>query len=246
MRGWDRFLTERDKELFPKTGYGGRVGFGARPVVLVIDVSYGFCGEAPEPILEAVETYHNSCGEEAWEGLDAIERLLAAARTKRVPVLYTTGYDYPIAGDFGLGRWADKCPAEADDQNERANEIVEKIAPHPHDVVIAKTMPSAFFGTNLASYLTKLQADSVIVCGTATSGCVRATVIDGFSYTYKMIVVEEATFDRGQASHWINLFDMDMKYADVVGIDPAVEALSSLSPGLFDEQMPVLRQGTHA
>jgi nicotinamidase-related amidase len=80
------------------------------------------------------------------------------------------------------------------------------------------------------------------VCGTTTSGCVRASVVDGFSYGYRMIVVEEGTFDRGQASHAINLFDMDMKYADVTPLDDVLAYLEALSPGRFDREMPVLTQ----
>lgn len=246
MNGHEAFLTELDKLVFPRTGYGARVGFGQRPVVLIVDVSYSFCGEEPLPLLEAIEIYHNSCGERAWKAVEAIERLLAAARTKRIPVIYTTGYDEPIAGDFGIGRWADKCPAESDDQHSRANEIVAPIAPRPHDILIRKTMPSAFFATNLVSYLINLQADCLIVCGVATSGCVRASVVDGFSHNYRMIVVEEATFDRGEAPHWINLFDMDLKYADVMTISSVLEHLDTVEPGLFDEQMPVLTQMAHA
>jgi nicotinamidase-related amidase len=224
MINYDEFLSERDKVVFAKSGHGSRVGFGKRPVILIIDVNYGFCGETPAPILESIEAYHNSCGEEAWAGIAAIERLLDAGRAKRVPVVYTTGFDQPIAGTFGL-----------------ANQIVPPIAPRQHDIVITKTMPSAFFATNLASYLVYLAADTILVCGTTTSGCVRASVIDGFSNNYRMIVVEEGTFDRGQASHAINLFDMDMKYADVEPLDSVLSYIDSLEPALFDEQMPILR-----
>jgi nicotinamidase-related amidase len=242
MINYDKFLSERDKLVFAKSGHGKRVGFGNRPVILVIDVNYGFCGETPEPILKSIETYHNSCGEEAWAGVAAIERLLTAAREKRLPVIYTTGFDQPIAGSFGLGRWNDKVPAEAADMNERANEIVSPIAPRAHDIVISKTMPSAFFATNLASYLVYLAADTILVCGTTTSGCVRASVVDGFSHNYRMIVVEEGTFDRGQASHAINLFDMDMKYADVEPLESVLTYIDSLEPSLFDREMPILAQ----
>jgi maleamate amidohydrolase len=242
----EQFLSERDKLVFAKSGYGHRVGFGERPVILIIDVIYAFCGEESLPILESIESYHNSCGEEAWDGVAAIERLIAMARVKRVPVIYTTGYDHPIAGTFGLGRWNDKVPNEADDIDERANEIVAPIAPERHDIVIEKTMPSAFFGTNLLSYLVNLRADTILVCGTTTSGCVRASVVDGFSYNYRMTVVEEGTFDRGQASHAINLFDMDMKYADVTPLDDVLAYLESLSAGLFDQEMPVLTQQSPA
>jgi nicotinamidase-related amidase len=172
----------------------------------------------------------------------AIEQLIAGARDKRLPVIYTTGFGEPIAGAFGLGRWNDKVPREADDMNERANEIVAPIAPRPHDVVIRKTMPSAFFATNLASYLVYLAADTVLICGTTTSGCVRASVVDGFSHNYRMIVVEDGTFDRGEASHAINLFDMDMKYADVEPLESVLTYIGSLDSGLFDSQMPILTE----
>src|SRR5579872_4886710 len=168
MHEHERFLTDLDKQVLPRIGYFGRVGFGERPVVLLIDVSYSFCGDEPLPLLQAVELYHNSCGDRAWTAIGVLEGLVEIARAKRIPVIYTTGYDRPIAGDFGLGRWADKCPAESDDQNARANEIVAPIAPRPSDVLIQKTMPSAFFATNLVSYLINLKADTIIVGGVAT------------------------------------------------------------------------------
>jgi maleamate amidohydrolase len=240
MIDYRTYLTERDEEVFGRAGYGSRMGFGARPAIVVVDVIYAFCGEEPEPILGSIEKYHNSCGEEAWAGIAAIARLLKAGRERRVPIIYTTGCSTPVAGTFGLGRWIDKVPAEAEDVGGRANEIVAAIGPRAHDIVIEKTWPSAFFGTNLASYLINLAADTLLVCGTTTSGCVRATVVDAFSYGFRTMVVEEGTFDRGQASHAINLFDMDMKYADVVSLQETVDYVGSLEPGLFDERMPVL------
>ena len=125
---------------------------------------------------------------------------------------------------------------------EIGNDIIPPIAPHAIDVVIAKNKPSVFFGTLLAAYLVDLQADSLIVCGSTTSGCIRATVIDGFSYNYRMSVVEECTFDRSEASHAINLFDMHQKYADVVALDQVLAYLDQLPEGLFDVQMPSLRE----
>src|SRR5690242_20184135 len=90
------------------------------------------------------------------------------------------------------------------------------IAPGPRDIVIKKQKPSGFFGTNLASYLTLLGCDSVIVVGTTTSGCVRATAVDAFSLNYRVILAEEGCFDRSEASHAVSLCDMHAKYADVV------------------------------
>jgi nicotinamidase-related amidase len=81
--------------------------------------------------------------------------------------------------------------------------------------VIKKQKPSGFFGTNLASYLTLFGCDSLIVVGTTTSGCVRATVVDAFSLNYRVILAEEGCFDRSEASHAVSLCDMHAKYADV-------------------------------
>ena len=81
--------------------------------------------------------------------------------------------------------------------------------------------------------LNEVHADSVLVTGTTTSGCVRASVIDAFSYNLKVSVIEECVFDRGQASHKINLFDMAMKYADVISLKEAIEYVQSLPDNLF-------------
>jgi hypothetical protein len=113
------------------------------------------------------------------------------------------------------------------------NEIVTPIAPAPQDIVIYKQKPSGFFGSNMASYLTLLGCDSVIMTGTTTSGCVRATVLDAFSLNYRVAIAEEGCFDRSQASHAINLCDMNAKYADVVKTSEALTFLDGLKPGML-------------
>jgi maleamate amidohydrolase len=243
MRLWDRFLTDRDRAVFASSGWGKRAGFGERPVLLVVDVNYAFAGDRPEPIEESVKRWPNSCGDVAWEAATHIRTVLDAAYRVGVPVIYSTSMD-PRPHGWGAGRWADKhARLRQGPDSDRAlnNQIIEPIAPRPEDVVIQKEKPSAFFGSPLAAYLVDLQADSVLVCGTTTSGCVRATVVDAFSYNFRVAVVEEATFDRGEASHAINLFDMDQKYADVVSVSEVVEYLQGLPDGLFDERMPILK-----
>jgi maleamate amidohydrolase len=231
VAGWNDFLTERDKVVFPASGYGARGGFGARPVVLVVDVSYAFCGDRPMPIEESVKTWPLSAGEEAWAAVGKIQVLLAHARARKVPVMYATSPSDPVEYAYGLGRWRDKNPGSDGPDRARAVEIVAEIAPREDELVIVRSKPSVFFGTELASYLVDMGADSLIVCGVTTSGCVRATVTDGFSHNFRMLVVEECTFDRGEASHWINLFDMNQKYADVVPLAEVLGHLSSLDPG---------------
>jgi maleamate amidohydrolase len=233
---WNQFLTERDKAVFATSGYGARAGFGKRPALLVIDVNYYFCGDKPEPILESVKRWRNSCGEEAWVALKVLRKLIDAARAKELPVIYTTGIRRE--DNWDTGSWAFKN-SRTDERpqpktNLDGNEIVPEIAPGPRDIVIKKQKPSGFFGTNLASYLVLLGADSLIVTGTTTSGCVRATVLDAFSNNYRVTVVEDGCFDRSQASHAINLCDMNAKYADVVKSDEVIGYFKSLPNGLFD------------
>jgi nicotinamidase-related amidase len=119
------------------------------------------------------------------------------------------------------------------DSWDKGNDIVEEIAPRAGDIIVRKQKPSAFFGTPLMSMLNEVHADSVLVAGTTTSGCVRASVIDAFSYNLKVSVVEECVFDRGQASHKINLFDMAMKYADVISLEETLEYVRRLPDNLF-------------
>lgn len=235
MATWDDILTIRDKEVFSLSGYGKRAGFGQRPAVLVIDVNYNFVGDRPEPILDSVKRFRNSCGAEGWEGVHYIGELLAECRKKHLPIFYTTGHD-DRTNAVAFGRWQAKNRRSTEDMTDtwdQGNNIVEEIAPRAGDIVVRKQKPSAFFGTPLISMLNEVHADSVLITGTTTSGCVRASVIDAFSYNLKVTVVEECVFDRGQASHKINLFDMAMKYADVVSLNETIEYVSGLPDTLF-------------
>lgn len=234
---WNAFLTDRDKQVFAAAGYGARQGFGRRPALLIVDVNYAFCGDKREPILESIKRWRNSCGEEAWDGVAAIARLVESCRAKGLPILYTTGSRRADNWDAGSWSWKNRRNGEAPkvpETNRDGNDIVDEIAPGPQDIVISKLKPSGFEGTPMASFLTLLGADSVLVTGTTTSGCVRATVLDAFSLNYRISLVEEGCFDRSQASHAINLCDMHAKYADVVAIEETLAFIHGLPDGLFD------------
>jgi nicotinamidase-related amidase len=242
---WNKFLTERDKEVFAAAGYGARGGFGKRPALLVIDVNYGFCGDKPEPILESIKRWRNSCGEVSWPAVASIKTLIDSARAKGLPVIYTTGQSREDGWDRGSWGWKNSRNAEGakvQQSNLDHNEIVPEIAPEAKDIVIHKQKPSAFFGTNLQSYLTLLGCDSLIMTGTTTSGCIRASVLDGFSMNYRIAVVEEGCFDRSEASHAINLCDMNAKYADVVKANEVLTYFDGLEEGLF--QLPTGKKRT--
>jgi maleamate amidohydrolase len=235
---WNAFLTERDKAVFKASGYGARGGFGQRPALLVVDVNYAFCDERPLPILESIKRWRNSCGEDAWIAMPYLKSLIEKAHAKGIPVIYTTGVRR--ADNWDSGSWSWKNGRSGEDETVRpgtyvdSNDIVAAIAPGPRDIVVFKQKPSGFFGTNMASYLTLLGCDSVIVTGTTTSGCVRATVLDAFSLNYRIALAEEACFDRSQASHAINLCDMNAKYADVVKTAEVLEFFENLPVNMFD------------
>lgn len=234
---WNKFLTERDKQVFKTAGYGTRQGFGRRPALLVIDVNYFFCGDKPAPILESIKRWRNSCGAEAWDGVGAIKQLLNVARGHGLPVIYTTGTRRADNWDAGSWAWKNTRTAEkprTDCTNLDGNTIVADIAPGPRDIVIRKQKPSALFGTPLLSFLVQLGVDSLLITGTSTSGCVRATAIDAFSNNYRVSVVEEGCFDRSQASHAMSLCDLHAKYADVVKLEETIAFMQSLPTGMFD------------
>lgn len=235
-RMWDNYLTDMDRQVYAEAGFGKRSGFGNRPAILIIDVQYRTCGETPKPILESIKEFKTSCGETAWKAVNVIENILAVARPKGVPVIY------PIVerkNRFETGRWKDKIPAMADTPSytgSRGTQVIESIAPQPEDVIVSKRYASAFFGTPLMTYLNDLDRDSLIVTGTTTSGCVRSTVVNAFSYGFKVIVVEDGVYDRGEVTHAINLFDMDMKYADVTPSAGVIDYLKQLPDQKGDQR----------
>lgn len=212
-RPWEHFLSERDEAVFRAAGYGHAHSVGVRPVLVVVDVTVDFVGDRPEPVLDSIERFPNSCGDEGWEAMARLAPLLTAARARGVPVVYTTNDpDHAALEDASWGRKNVRMEERRTGLGGAPSEIPEPVAPHLGDVVLRKTKPSAFFDTPLRQYLTMWGADSVLACGATTSGCVRATVVDAFSHGYRVGVVSDCTFDRGEASHALSLFDMGQKY----------------------------------
>lgn len=228
---WRDVVGPRDREIYEAAGYGRPLTPGRRPVLLVVDVTYGFVGRVREPILRSIATYPNSCGETGWDAVDVIARLLPPVRALGRPVVYSAGFTQ--LGVRGVGLWAEKHP-KASLAPPDAAEIPFEIEPHPSaDVVLPKTKPSLFHGTPLLELLVRAGADTLIVTGGTTSGCIRATVIDAFSFNFPVVVVEDGVFDRGELSHAVNLFDMDQKYANVLSSSEVLDYLADVaaSPG---------------
>lgn len=205
-----------------RSGNAPRMELGKKPALIVVDMTNTF-------VLDDYPTGFSATGIPCAKN---IKTLIDLCRKSSVPIIYTIG----VSGDdqsyrIERGRWSDKSssflPKEIRD---RGNEVYHLLRPQTGDVVIPKAKPSAFFGTQLVSILNYLATDTVIVTGMVTSGCVRATVIDSFSYNYKTVIPEECVADRSQISHKVNLFDMDLKYADVVRLPDVIRYVERLAP----------------
>lgn len=217
-RPWDGIIPEEELALYRRAGWGRPTGLGRWPALLVIDVQYRTMGEQPLPIRQAVEELPTSCGEYGWRAVPHIARLLEAFRALGAPVLYP--FVAP-KGPHNRGQFENKVPGVMD-VPPRGYDFVAEVRPRDTDLTIAKFQASAFHGTALTSHLVGLGVDTVIVTGCTTSGCVRATVVDACALNFKVVVPQDAVFDRSQVSHAVNLFDMASKYADVLPTDELV------------------------
>lgn len=225
---WREVIPPADLAVFRAAGFGAAQPPGTRPALLVVDVTYGFTGEPGRSLLDSIREHRTSCGPAAWAAVAVIARLVESARAADRPVIYTRGR--AVAGAAELGGWATKNRRATEDvtAGERRHTIVAELAPEPGDLVIEKDKPSGFFGTALVGHLVSRAVDTLVVTGGTTSGCVRATAVDAFSYNFPVIVPEEAVFDRGTLSHQVSLFDLQAKYAQVV---PAAQAEAYLRAG---------------
>jgi len=235
MAIWDDAITERDKLVLRACGYGRVRGLGKRPALVVIDMNYNWVGDRREPVLESIKRIRHSCGEEAWDAVSVVRKLIDKARQKKIPVIYTTGLGAENNYDSKRRPWKNQRHDEDETRDfSQRMQIVNEIAPQACDIVIHKLKPSGFFGTPLQSVLNDYGVDTLLVTGGSTSGCVRATVVDAFSYNYFVAVVEEGTFDRIQLSHKANLLDMHIKYADVMKAEQVAAYLDGLPTGLYE------------
>ncbi|HEY4201143.1 MAG TPA: isochorismatase family protein [Devosiaceae bacterium] len=224
--GWEPYLSERDRKHSELWGKKELNGFGEKPALLLIDIYYSVLGLKREDIFESMQTWRGSTGLEGWQAVDKTAELLAVARASGVPVIHVKGLN---TGVNPWGRRSRAVPKMSQEMLEKGWQIVDEVKPLPGELVIEKAAPSGFQGTPLAFQLQSLGIDTLIVCGETTSGCVRATVVDGATARFRMGVVKECVFDRTEASHFINLYDMHHKYADVIDLDMAKGYLASMA-----------------
>jgi len=196
-------------------GFGGAVGFGTRPAVLMVDMVRAYV-EPTSPLYAGVE-----------DTIAPAKAVLDAARAAGVPVIYTEVVFGP--GGIDGGTFFKKVkPLELFVGRGEMGEIVAELAPADDELVVSKQYASAFFGTSLASTLTALGRDTVIVLGYSTSGCVRASAVDATQHGFITVVVRDAVGDRDDRPHEANLFDLAAKYSDVVDSDDVVSYLEGL------------------
>lgn len=201
-------IPETDLEYYDRGGMGGRVGWGERPAVLVVDLTRQFSDEAWP--LGRSDT-GDAC-------VDANAELIASAREHGIPVVFVKGRNADDSIDgFGAERVSKSVESHFDP--EKGNEIRPEITPAEGEVVVRKPRRSAFFGSQVDTLLREEGVDTLVVTGMVTSGCVRSTVVSAFQRDYRVVVPEECVADRGVVPHRLNLFDIDMKFGDVTTLD---------------------------
>jgi nicotinamidase-related amidase len=205
-------MSDDTRGVYERARLGQSVTPGSRPAVLVVDFSRGFTD--PE----------STMGSDLTEEVGATNRLLAAARARGIPVIFTTiGFEANLK-DGSL--WLQKAPGLAELQvGGKWVEIDPRLERREDEVVILKKGASAFFGTNLPSVLVSENVDTLVLCGATTSGCIRATAVDLLQYGYPTLVPRECVGDRARAPHEANLVDIQAKYADVVSVEDALSYL---------------------
>jgi nicotinamidase-related amidase len=205
-------------KFYAEHGFAGRLGFGERPALIVIDMARAWLDPA-SPIAADFE-----------ELIERIRSVLGAARGSRIPVFYTTMPYPPPPGDLA-GVYARKLTHVAALSGEHWSEIDPRLAPSDRETVIQKHRASAFYGTTLLSQLVGYQVDTLLITGCSTSGCVRSTAESSFNVGLHTIVVRDCVGDRSPTAHEANLVDIDSRYADLVDSIKAIAYLESVARG---------------
>ncbi|MEY4212299.1 MAG: isochorismatase family protein [Burkholderiaceae bacterium] len=197
-----------DLSVYEKQHFGKPLGFGRQPALLIIDFQVGF---AKPDVLG---------GFNINESIARTAELLRSARAHNVPVCHVRFASEAKGED--IGTFAVKVPAlQALAPDSADAQFVESVAPIDGEYVSIKRHSSAFFGTNLASWLISRGVDTLFITGCTTSGCVRASTIDASAYSLRPMVVTDCVGDRAKGPHEASLFDMGQKYADLVTLREA-------------------------
>lgn len=191
---------------YDKAGFGGSLGFGKSPALILIDVAKAYI-EPDAPLYVGSEA--------AFQSMISLTDL---ARKSNIPIVFTR-VEYARGGTDG-GLFYEKVGAlSLFQKGEPLGDFDDRLRPQSHDIVVTKQYPSAFFGTSLLSTLNSLRVDTCLFAGFSTSGCVRASALDALQHGFRPIIVPEACGDRDPAVQSANLFDLEQKYADLKDLD---------------------------
>lgn len=221
MRVWEDLLSEHDHRVLANRPRARQPsGLGSRPALLVIDMQLGVIGE-DRPIYEQQDKYPSACGNFAWAAIRHLQKLIPIARESGIPIVYSRHIFRP---ESGLA----VAPTSPFRPENPYSEIIKEIAPIEGDILIEKNRASIFFHTPAAYILFGKNVDTLLITGNTTSGCVRASAIDGAGYNFKVTVIEECIFDRIELEHKASLFDLWFKYCDVISIDEAYQYVETI------------------
>jgi maleamate amidohydrolase len=190
--------------------FQGKFGFGQSPALIVIDMAYGWTDPAYAGGSARLDT-----------AIAALQKLLPAARAKKAPVIYTTSPSWLPMPAKSAADYSPNFRA----WDERATQIDERVRPEKGDYIVYKEYASAFAGTALAGHLMASRIDTLLITGCSTSACVRATATDAKTFHLKPIIIREGVQDRSEICHEFTLFDIQARFADVVGVEEAVAYL---------------------
>jgi nicotinamidase-related amidase len=218
---WPDVLDEETRGLLARRA--PRPLLGTRPALIAVDLYELAYAGGPRPVIELLGRHPESCGEFAWQALPSHVALFGTARACGIPIVHVT-YDPRIETD----------PKNVQPTNRSGRipepalyKIKHELEPAQGERVVYKKRAGAFFGTPLVAYLNELRADSLIMVGESTTGCLRASVVEGWSYGYPVAVVAECAYDRHDFIHQVSLLDMHLKYATVIGLGEALKMMET-------------------
>ena len=209
-------IKKDEKTFFKERGFAKNIGFGKKPIILVIDMLNAFTN-ASLPL-----------GTNQDSQLKVMSKILSLARKNNIPIYFTAViYEDKDLSDAGL--WFKKIKGLSTLRiGTREVEIDDRLERRQDEPIIIKKYASAFFGTDLISRINSQGIDTIILMGCTTSGCIRATAVDAIQLGLHPIIVEDAVSDRSENAHKQSLFDMQAKYADVIPSEKFISYLSKI------------------
>lgn len=209
------------EDAYASSNLGGKVGFGKRPAIVVIDLQKGFT--LPEA----------TAGADMSQTVENVNKLTEAGREKNIKVYYTrVGYQ---KDGIDLGVFGYKAFVLREFTRDHWNyELDERLKIREEDLIIEKHWPSAFFGTHLVQMLITTHVDTLIITGCTTAGCIYASTVDSCSYGFRTMVVSDGVADRAEETHNMFLWNMGQKYADVLTVDETIEEIKKIEKLEYD------------